>query len=461
MPVQLYANNAATTLAAPCSNVATELTLTDGSNFPSPSGGDWFLLTLYQLSGAQETNFEIVKVTARASNVITVVRAFEDGARFPARSFTAGDFAELRMTSGSKGLASQITNVPAGNIAATDVQAAIAELDTEKQPVDAELTAIAGLTSAADKVPYFTGSGTAALADLTSAGRALLDDANVAAQRTTLGLGTVATLASDTDGALAANSDAVIPTQKAVKTYVDQIVAAQDSMVFKGVTDCSGNPNYPAADRGHTYRVSVAGKIGGASGTNVEVGDCFICLTDGTSAGTQAAVGASWGIIQTNIDGAVVGPSSATDSRIALFDGSTGKLIKDSGVALSALATLTGAETLTNKTLTSPAINGYTEGVYAPAAGATFTVDLTKSIQGFTTNANTTITIPAPVAGKSFQLQIAFGGAHTISFTITGGSTVKGATYTPTSVNAKTDVLNFTATADGTAWVRAPFAMGV
>jgi hypothetical protein len=99
----LFTNNAATNLASSISSSATSLTVTTGTGtlFPNPTAPDYFLLTLIGISG---TPIEIVKVTARSTDTMTIVRAQEGTT---ASAFTGGDQVQLRITAGQMQAATQ------------------------------------------------------------------------------------------------------------------------------------------------------------------------------------------------------------------------------------------------------------------------------------------------------------------------------------------------------------------
>ena len=100
---QLFTNNAYGSLASAASNSTTTLTLAtgNGARFPSPSGGDYFLATLIGLdSNGSETSWEVVKVTARATDTLTVVRGQESTT---AVAWAAGSRIELRVTARTMG----------------------------------------------------------------------------------------------------------------------------------------------------------------------------------------------------------------------------------------------------------------------------------------------------------------------------------------------------------------------
>jgi len=140
------------------------------------------------------------------------------------------------------------------------------------------------------------------------------------------------------EDAMGSNSSTKVPTQQSVKAYVDANLAANDAMIFKGTIGTGGTLTLAAFnalvvyDAGWSYKVITAGTY---KGVVSEIGDMFIATVDRASGG----INADWTVVQANLDGAVIGPASAGSGNVATFDGTSGKLIQDSGL------TLTGSNT--------------------------------------------------------------------------------------------------------------------
>lgn len=130
-------------------------------------------------------------------------------------------------------------------------------------------------------------------------------------------------------------------TQEWVNTLVGQLNGG-----VPGIVDGTDNP-LPSTDykAGQMWRVAVGGTY---AGVKCEIGDLIICLKDYDEG---SAGNADFMVVQANIDGAVTGADSSTDGHIVVFNGATGKVIKDSNVAIASLNdAISKAHEHTNKT---------------------------------------------------------------------------------------------------------------
>ena len=152
-------------------------------------------------------------------------------------------------------------------------------------------------------------------------------------------------------------------------------------VVFKGaLTSTSGLPTvmYKA---GWQYVVKDAGTY---AGKVCEEGDMVLCIKDYASG---SASNSDWTVIQVNIQGAVTGPASSVANRVAIFDGTSGKIIKDSGFTIGKSV---------------PADAEFTDTTYAPvtsSADGLMTIAQKNKLDGIEAGADKTDTANVASAG--------------------------------------------------------------
>ena len=226
-------------------------------------------------------------------------------------------------------------------------------------------------------------------------------------------------------GTAITSSETKLTQAKAVYAFVNSSIdskfQANDAMLFKGtVTDESSFPKTFQA--GWTYKVATAGTY---FGQKLEVGDMVIAIKDATATTTTSSSNFStyWTAIQVNTDGHVTGPTSSTDGNFPLFDGTTGKLIKNSNYSPSSFAAashkhvaadITGG---TNGYFLSCGSDGISKWVENPNTDTHHTA---KNIVG----ASSTATTDATATNGNVWLNLIENGAVRSNHKISGASNV-------------------------------------
>ena len=273
-------------------------------------------------------------------------------------------------------------------------------------------------------------------------------------------------LVTDFTSAPAANK---IPDALTVYNKILAAVGAAEAMVYKGSLDCSLTPNYPSASRGWTYKCSVAGKIGGASGITVEIGDTIICETT-NAGGTQAAVGANWNVIQGNVDGSVYDGRITGTTGVMKRAGSTGAWTYSAGTLSSVdvglpnvdntsdagkpVSTAQASAIALKANIASPTFTGTVGGITKAMVGLGSVDDVADASKPVSTAQAAAIALKAPIASPTFTGTVSGVTATMVglgSVNNTADSAKPVSTAQQTALDLKATLLNptFTGTVGG------------
>ena len=183
MSTQLFVNNFRTTVAATFGATDTILQLTSTAGLPDLTGDQFYKLTLFRVTGVEESGHEVVTVTSRTGTQCTVIRSVEGA---PASQFLAGSIVAARVTAQSmmdKADAATTTAALAGKADAATMTAAL----STKADAAAMATALANkadVTAVAAQIASLIAAAPGALDTLNELASALGNDPNFATTMT-------------------------------------------------------------------------------------------------------------------------------------------------------------------------------------------------------------------------------------------------------------------------------------
>lgn len=309
------------------------------------SDGDYGDVTVSGTGTVISLDAGVVAAAELASNAVETAKILDANVTYAKiQNVSATDKVLGRSTAGA-GVIEEIACTAAGRAILDDADAAAQRttlglvIGTNVQAYDAELAALAGLTSAADKGIQFTGSGTAGTYDLTAAGKALLDDADAAAQRTTLGAAAASHthVQADLTGLTTADSPqfTAINVGHASDTTLARVSAGVLSVEGNTIY-AAGGTDVPVADGG----TGASTAAGAATNLGLGTGDSpqFTAVNIGHASDTTLARSGAGDL---TIEGNAIYRAGGTD--VPVTDGGTGA--STAAAALTNLGALPAALT--------------------------------------------------------------------------------------------------------------------